>query len=137
MIGVLLATDSDAVYNEVDAALASDNVVVWRVRAGADVIPVIIAKDPQLVILDLQIGNMGGVATCIAIRQEEGYLRLEERPVALLLDRKADEFLAEQAGADGWLIKPMNPLQLRRLATELTAAQSAAEIAQADAAETV
>ena len=73
MIGVLLATDSDAVYNEVDAALASDDVVVWRVREGADVLPVIIAKDPQLVVLDLQIGNMGGVATCIAIRQEEGF----------------------------------------------------------------
>lgn len=129
MIGVLLATDSDAVYNEVDAALASDDVVVWRVKAGADVLPVIIAKDPQMVILDLQIGNMGGVATCIAIRQEEGFLRLEERPVALLLDRKADEFLAEQSGADGWLIKPLDPLRLRRLALELTTEHEANEVA--------
>ena len=119
--GVLLATDSDAVYNEVDAALASDETTVWRVRAGADVLPVIRAKNPDLVILDLQIGNMGGVATCIAIRQEEGFERLDERPVGLLLDRKADAFLATESGADGWLVKPLDPLRLRRLMTELLA----------------
>ena len=119
--GVLLATDSDAVYNEVDAALASEEVAIWRVRAGADVLPVIVAKNPDLVILDLQIGNMGGVATCLAIRQEEGFGRLDERPVALLLDRKADVFLAGEAGADGWLIKPLNPLRLRKLADALLA----------------
>lgn len=118
---MLLATDSDAVYNEVDAALASDETTVWRVRAGADVIPVILAKNPDLVILDLQIGNMGGVATCIAIRQEEGFDRLDERPVGLLLDRKADAFLATESGADGWLVKPLDPLRLRRLMSELLA----------------
>ena len=118
---MLLATDSDAVYNEVDAALASDDTTVWRVRAGADVLPVIQAKNPDLVILDLQIGNMGGVATCIAIRQEEGFDRLDERPVALLLDRKADAFLATESGADGWLVKPLDPLRLRRLMSELLA----------------
>ena len=119
--GVLLATDSDAVFNEVDAALASDEVDVFRVRAGADVLPAILELDPALVILDLQIGNMGGVAACIAVRQEEGYDRLEPRPVALLLDRSADVFLASEADADGWLVKPLDALRLRRLATRLLA----------------
>ncbi len=119
MIGVLLATDSDAVYNEVDAALASEETSVWRVRAGTDVLPVIQAKEPDLVILDLQIGNMGGIATCLAIRQEEGFDRLMHRPVALLLDRSADVFVAQEARAEGWLVKPLDPLRLRRMVLRL------------------
>jgi CheY-like chemotaxis protein len=119
VIGVLLATDSDAVYNEVDAALASDETAVWRVRAGADVLPAIQAKEPDLVILDLQIGNMGGIAACLAIRQEEGFDRLMHRPVALLLDRSADVFIAQEARAEGWLVKPLDPLRLRQMITLL------------------
>jgi CheY-like chemotaxis protein len=119
VIGVLLATDSDAIYNEVDAALASVGTAVWRVRTGPDVLPVIRAKEPDIVFLDLQIGNMGGIATCIAIRQEEGFDRLGERPVALLLDRAADVFLAQEVGADGWLIKPLDPLRLKRAFNQL------------------
>lgn len=124
MTAVLLATDSDAVFHEIDAALASSETEVWRVRRGADVLPTIQAKNPDLVLLDLQIGNMGGVATCLAIRQEEGFDRLDERPVALLLDRSADVFLAQEAGADGWLVKPLDALRLKRLAAQLLAGES-------------
>lgn len=121
VIGVLLATDSDAVYNEVDAALAGDDTTVWRVRAGAAVLDVITIKEPDLVLLDLQIGNMGGLATCLAIRQEEGFDRLTHRPVGLLLDRAADTFLANEVRAEGWIVKPLDPLRLRRLAQRLIA----------------
>ncbi|MGH1488744.1 MAG: response regulator [Acidimicrobiales bacterium] len=123
MTVVLLASDSDHVFAEVDATLASDDCEVLRVRKGADVLPVIEAKDPDLVILDLQIGSMGGIATCIAIRQEEGALRLEERAVALLLDREADVFLAGEAGADGWMVKPLDSLRLRNMAKKLLAGE--------------
>lgn len=122
--GILLATDSDAVFEEVDAALADDDTVVSRVRRGEEVLAVIEAADPDLVLLDLQIGNMGGVATCLAIRQEEGFGRLDHRPVALLLDREADVFTAAQARADGHVVKPLEALGLRRLATGLLAAAS-------------
>lgn len=127
MTGILLATDSDAVFNEVDAALAADDTTVSRVRAGEHVIEVIRAHNPDIVLLDLQIGNMGGVATCLAIRQEEGFDRLDRRPVALLLDREADVFTAQQARADGFIVKPLDPLALRRLVTGLLAADDAGE----------
>jgi DNA-binding response OmpR family regulator len=116
---VLLATDSDAVFEDVDAALASDDTRVIRVKAGADVLPVIVDRDPDLVLLDLQIGNMGGVATSLAIRQEEGFGRLTHRPVALLLDRAADTFIAGEGRPEGWLVKPLDALRLRRTVTAL------------------
>jgi DNA-binding response OmpR family regulator len=124
---VLLATDSGHLYGDVDAALATDDTDVLRVTAGADVLPVCRLRSPDLVLLDLQIGNMGGMATCLAIKQEQGAGRLRRFPVGLLLDRSVDVFMAEQARADGWLIKPIDSLRLRRLATELLAGDTSFE----------
>ena len=121
---VLLATESDDLFRSVDAALATDEVEVQRLTKGADVVPAVKAISPDLVLLDLQIGNMGGVAACIALRQEEGVQRLSERPVALLLDREHDIFMAEQADASGWLVKPLDAVRLRKLYQALMAGET-------------
>src|SRR3546814_10971771 len=65
---VLIATDADAVHDEVEAALADESTTVRRVRAGTEVGPAVAASTPDLVILDLQIGNMGGVASCVYLQ---------------------------------------------------------------------
>ena len=44
--------------------------------------------EPDLVVLDLQIGNMGGIAVAIDLRLEEAAGRLPEVPILLLLDRE-------------------------------------------------
>ena len=124
MNGILLATDSDALFSEVDAALASNDMSVYRVRAGSHVLPAVHELDPALILLDLQIGNMGGVATSLAVKQEVGFDRLIDRPVGLLLDRAADVFLAHDSEADGWLVKPLDPLRLRQLAKKLLAGET-------------
>jgi DNA-binding response OmpR family regulator len=116
---VLLATDADRIHDEVDAALASPDTTVHRVRRGVDVLPAVREVEPDLVVLDLQIGNMGGMATCMAIRLEEGADRLPITAVLMLLDRAADVFLARRADADGWLIKPLDAFRLRRAADTL------------------
>ena len=113
---VLIATDSNSIFEAVDSALADAETKVMRVRAGQDVMPVLGVREVDLVLLDLQIGNMGGVATCIAIRQEQGFDRLYDVPVALLLDRDADVHMAQEADADAWLVKPLNPIQIRKMA---------------------
>jgi DNA-binding response OmpR family regulator len=116
---VLIATDADAVYDEVEAALADESTRVVRVRAGMDVGAAVADQHPDLVILDLQIGNMGGVAACLHLRHEAGEGRLPDVPVLMLLDRDADVFLARRSGADGWVVKPLDAFALRQAATEI------------------
>ena len=82
-------------------------------------LPAIHEVEPDLVILDLQIGNMGGMAACMAIRLEEGVDRLPITAVLMLLDRAADVFVAHRAEADGWLIKPIDAFRLRKAASVL------------------
>jgi DNA-binding response OmpR family regulator len=118
---VLLATDADQLHDEVDAAIGDESTTVPRVNAGHDVIPAVKQLDPDLVVLDLQIGNMGGMATCLSLRSEEGAGRLERRPVLMLLDRLPDVFLARRSDADGWLVKPLDAFRLRRATEALLA----------------
>jgi DNA-binding response OmpR family regulator len=118
MTDVLLATDADWLFADVAASLGGTH-NVHRVREGSAVAAAIAAVEPELVILDLQIGNMGGVATSLLIKQEARAGRLPDVPVLLLLDREADEFLATTSDADAWVTKPLNSLALRRVAQQL------------------
>ena len=118
---ILLATDADWILEEVDAALADDSTTVYRVRAGIDVLQAITQLGPDLVIIDEQIGNMGGIATCMAIRNAEGVDRIPITAVMLLLDRAHDVFLARRCEADGFVVKPINSLRLRQAAIALLA----------------
>ena len=67
-----------------------------------------------MAIFDLQIGSMGGMAVTMSMRLDESSGRLPHVPVLMLLDRIADVHLAKRSGADGWLVKPLDPLRLRR-----------------------
>ena len=116
---VLLATDADWIFDEVDAALATSDTLVYRVRAGIDVLEAIDQVQPDLVILDQQIGNMGGMATCMAIRNAEGIDRIPITAVLMLLDRAHDAFLARRHDADGYLVKPLDAFRLRKAAKVL------------------
>ncbi len=118
---VLLATDADWIFDEVAAAIADVDTRVSRVHAGADVRAAVAELEPALVILDLQIGNMGGVATAIDLHHEAEAGRLPATRVLLLLDRDADTWLAGEARADGWMVKPLDAFRLRRAARAVMA----------------
>ncbi len=112
---VLIASDEDWVREEVRSVLSTrSDITVREVASGAAVVPALQAAPADLVIADLQIGNMGGIAVCIEMRLEESGGRLGHVPVLLLLDRRADVFLARRADAEGWLVKPLDPIRLRK-----------------------
>ncbi len=118
---VLIASDAAGVRDEVRAALTDPATVVREVTRGAHVLPAVEERVPDLVVLDLQIGKMGGMATCLELRLEEGAGRLPHVPVLMLLDRRADVFLARRSNADGWVVKPLDPIRLGRAIRTLLA----------------
>jgi DNA-binding response OmpR family regulator len=124
---ILLATDADWILEEIDAALAGDSTNVYRVRAGIDVLQAITQLTPDLVIIDEQIGNMGGIATCMAIRNAEGMDAIPITAVLLLLDRAHDVFQVQRCDADGYLVKPLDSLRLRKAANALLAGEAYAD----------
>lgn len=124
---VLLATDADWLFDEVSAALAEPGTTVSRITEGRDVSQAVSQLEPDLVLLDLQIGTKGGVASCIDLRHDIAEGRSKQTKVLMLLDRDADRWIARQANADGWLIKPLDSFRLRRAALAAIAGESVFE----------
>jgi DNA-binding response OmpR family regulator len=115
-VHILLATDADWIVDEVTAALGGDDVHFTVCREGRAVARQVVDRLPDLAILDLQIGSMGGMAVTMSLRLDESAGMVDHVPVLMLLDRRADLHLARRSGAEGWLVKPLDALRLRRAA---------------------
>ena len=103
------------------AAVPDTGITVRQLNHGADVLPAVKVKKPDLLVLDSQIGRMGGMATCLDLHLEEGAGRLPHVPVLMLLDRRADVFLAKRSDAEGWVVKPLDPFRLETAISALLA----------------
>lgn len=115
---VLIAADAAWIHEEVASALPAE-ASVRTLISGAAVRAAVIEKTPDLVILDSQISNMGAMAVTYDLRNEESGGRLPHVPVLILLDRPSDVFLARQCKAEGYLVKPLDPIRVRRAVTAL------------------
>ena len=110
---ILVAADAAFVRDDVIAALSGEYDILV-IDEGRDVRRAVTEHNIHIAVVDMQIGSMGGIAVTMDLRLEESGGRIGHVPVLLLLDRRADVFLARRAGAEGFLIKPISPLKLRR-----------------------
>jgi CheY-like chemotaxis protein len=131
---ILVAAEADWVRNQVRTAFVGPGQEVVEVTRGQAVKGAVLEHEPDLVVLDLQIANMGGIAVAIELRNEESAWRLPHSTILLLLDREADRFLAARANVEAELVKPVDPGTLRRTAKRLLAAR-AERLAREDADE--
>ena len=125
MTTILVAAEAKWVRDQVRSAFVGPGQEVVEVTRGQDVRAQVADLEPDLVVLDLQIGNMGGVAVAIDLRLEESGGRLPHVPILLLLDRRDDAFIARRADVDLTLVKPVDAGVLRRAAAPLLAAAAA------------
>ncbi len=113
---ILLATDAAWIVEEVTAALGDPDTSFTVCSDGRAVSGVVADRRPDLVITDLQVGSMGGMAISLALRNDESLGSEDGVPILMLLDRQADVYLAQRSHADAWLIKPLDALRLKRAA---------------------
>lgn len=119
MANVLIASDAQWVIDDVQAVLSGGDITVRSTNEGR-LVRLLQEQDPaDLVIVDFQIGSMGGMAVCQDLRLEASGGRIGHVPVLMLLDRRPDVFLARRSGAEGWLVKPLDPMRTRKAVTAL------------------
>jgi DNA-binding response OmpR family regulator len=108
---LLLVTDALWVKNDVAAGLPPG----WSVQLADSRVAVAAAAQhhPEAVVVDLQVGSMGGMAVVRALRDAMAMGDLPHLPLIMLLDREADRFLARRAGSDHCLVKPFTAQELR------------------------
>ena len=125
---VLVVTDAAWVRNDVHAALSAPGYELHDESEPARASAAAAEADAEVAVVDLQVGQMGGMAITRALRNSPDGRR--DVPVVILLDRRADAFLARRAGASGWLQKPFTAAELRTVigdAIELAAEEAAPE----------
>lgn len=124
---ILVAAEAAWVRDQLRTSLTGPGQTVIEVTRGQEVRTTVAEVTPDLVILDLQIANQGGIATAIDLRLEAAAGRLPELPILLLLDREADRHIAQRADADAVLVKPVDAGQLRRAIKRLLSPVRAVE----------
>ena len=111
MTSVLLVDDSPTILMSLSALLTKHGFAVRTAKDGADALKQVAAAVPDLVISDLNMPGMNGIAFLREVRRVPG---MRFTPVLILTTESQAEARAEAkaAGATGWLVKPFDPPKL-------------------------
>jgi DNA-binding response OmpR family regulator len=113
MSDILVVADETWVLNDVRAALSEPRYSLHEITDPREVTDRIETTLPDAVVVDMQIGSMGGMAVTRAVRDAAAVEGVTAPPIILLLDRDADAFLAGRSGAVAWVRKPFPAHELR------------------------
>jgi DNA-binding response OmpR family regulator len=120
---VLLVADIPWVVDSVRAALSQPAYEITVLDDPRAATAVWKEHHHDVVITDLQVGSMGGMAVVRAVRDAANAEAATAPATAILGDRDADGFLAGRAGADVWLRKPFGGFELLEAVERLIGAR--------------
>jgi len=105
---VLVVDDDEAVRRIVRAGLEREGFCVCDVATSTEALDELAAGSPLLVILDVNLGPMGGFDVLSSIRA------VSRVPVILLTgrDSETDRVVGLELGADDYVVKPFSPREL-------------------------
>lgn len=121
---ILLVADDPWVTNDVAAAQSDETTQLETTTDSRHVDEIVAAGRPDVVIVDMQVKAMGGVAVTRLLEGAMATGRVPKIPVILLLDRQADVFIARRSGASAHLVKPFTAQELRETIGRLVPAAS-------------
>jgi DNA-binding NarL/FixJ family response regulator len=120
---VLVASDLPVLRRSVRAAIEGPDLEVIEATEGREAVQLAVDEEVDLAVLDLQIGSMGAVAICAELHNLETAGEADHTAVLMLLDRRPDVFLARRVGAEGFCMKPLEPVTLRRAVRAILAGE--------------
>lgn len=106
---ILIVDDEKEIRDLVDIYLKSEGYETIKCNDGEEALKVINENnDIDLVILDVMMPRLNGIDTCLRIREER------EIPIIMLSAKSEDidKILGLNMGADDYITKPFNPLEL-------------------------
>lgn len=120
MARIIIADDDEIVATIVtDALFAAGHAVGW-VKDGGSALTVIGRRAPDLLILDCNMPVKSGIVVLRELRRSTQHFGM---PVLMLTGRgsDSDEEIARYEGANAYLTKPFDPVELVYLVEELVA----------------
>ncbi|WP_024615393.1 response regulator transcription factor [Clostridium sp. Ade.TY] len=109
MRGYILIVDDDAsIRNLLSIYLENEGFKTIKVNNAKDAIKIIDEKNIELVLLDVMMPQIDGIEACMRIRQDKNM------PIIMVSAKSEDmdKIHGLTAGADDYITKPFNPLEL-------------------------
>ncbi|MDQ7785131.1 MAG: response regulator transcription factor [Desulfomonilaceae bacterium] len=105
---ILLVDDDVDILRILEDNLNLDGYLVTAVSTGKDAEDSFSRQEPDLVILDLTLPDIDGIQICLSIREKS------DVPIIMLTarDRIPDKVLGLETGADDYMVKPFDYLEL-------------------------
>ena len=99
---VLVVDDEPQIRRVLRATLSSNGYEVVEAKSGQEAIEMVVAKRPDLILLDVNMPGMSGLEACTKIRMSF------DGPIMMVTVRNAerDKIAALDAGADDYVVKP-------------------------------
>ncbi|MDQ1912487.1 response regulator transcription factor [Paenibacillus sp. GD4] len=105
---VLVVDDEAEIQEAIEIYLKNESMNVFRANHGLEALEVLEREDIHLIILDIMMPRLDGIKTTFKIRESRNI------PILMLSAKTedADKVLGLNVGADDYLAKPFNPLEL-------------------------
>jgi two-component system chemotaxis response regulator CheY len=119
---VMIVDDSQMVRKQVARTLVAAGFAVIEAQDGTDALRQLstAAEAPSLIVLDVNMPNMGGIEFLQSLRARGPGLAM---PPVVMLTTEGDPKLMQEAkslGAKGWIVKPFRPEMLLAAVQKLT-----------------
>ena len=105
---ILVVDDEKEIADLVEIHLVSDGYKVFKANSGKEALEVFEKEEIQLMILDIMMPEMDGMQVCETVRKTSNI------PIIMLSAKSGDldKILGLGNGADDYVTKPFNPLEL-------------------------
>ncbi|OKP97693.1 response regulator transcription factor [Paenibacillus sp. P46E] len=105
---ILVADDDSEIRDVIHVYLRNEGYRVLEAADGQEALNLIQTTSVQLVILDVMMPRMDGITACLKIRE------ITNTPILMLSAKQEDidKITGLTTGADDYMIKPFNPLEL-------------------------
>lgn len=105
---ILIVEDEKEISNLIEIYLSNDGYSVLKAFNGEEALDILKREEVHLVILDIMMPGIDGLEVCRRIREDKNI------PILMLSAKSEDidKILGLSTGADDYLTKPFNPLEL-------------------------
>ena len=105
---ILIVDDEKEIRDLIDLYLKGEGYDTLKAENGEEALNILEQQNVDLIILDIMMPKVNGIEACLRIREER------EMPIIMLSAKSEDmdKILGLNTGADDYLTKPFNPLEL-------------------------
>ena len=107
-MNILVCDDDREIVNAIEIYLSNEGYTIFKAYDGLEALNIVEKEDLQLIIMDVMMPKMDGLRATMKIREENNI------PIIILSAKSEDydKITGLNVGADDYITKPFNPLEL-------------------------